>query len=186
MLKTRTAPSTSPRGEGANVPSPSGGGLGRGYLSNPCPTGTSTGTPRAVRCASNSPRSTSPDSAATISLSVWKPPVRCSATPSSPRARTSPTSAAYRSISADRYVRMDAATRRNLEITQTLRGEPAPTLLSLLDTCATNMGSRLLAHWLHHPLRDRAVLHARLEAVEQLLLPLPRKRGRAGGEGMHN
>src|SRR3989338_6937834 len=70
--------------------------------------------------------------------------------------------------SADRYVRMDAATRRNLEITQTLRGEPAPTLLSLLDTCATNMGSRQLAHWLHHPLRDRAVLGARLDAVEQL------------------
>jgi len=69
---------------------------------------------------------------------------------------------------ADEYVRMDAATRRNLEITQTLRGEPAPTLLSLLDTCATNMGSRQLAHWLHHPLRDRGVLQARLEAVEQL------------------
>ena len=70
--------------------------------------------------------------------------------------------------SADRYVRMDAATRRNLEITQTLRGEPAPTLLSLLDTCATNMGSRLLHHWLHHPLRDRVVLSERLEAVDQL------------------
>jgi len=70
--------------------------------------------------------------------------------------------------SADRYVRMDAATRRNLEITQTLRGEPAPTLLSLLDTCATNMGSRLLNHWLHHPLRNRMVLGARLDAVEQL------------------
>ena len=70
--------------------------------------------------------------------------------------------------SADRYVRMDASTRRNLEITQTLRGEAAPTLLSLLDTCATNMGSRLLANWLHHPLRDRAVLNARLQAVEQL------------------
>ncbi|MDO8990275.1 MAG: DNA mismatch repair protein MutS [Sideroxyarcus sp.] len=76
---------------------------------------------------------------------------------------------------ADEYVRMDAATRRNLEITQTLRGEPAPTLLSLLDTCGTNMGSRLLAHWLHHPLRNRAVLQARLEAVEQLntLTPNP-------------
>ena len=70
--------------------------------------------------------------------------------------------------SADRYVRMDAATRRNLEVTQTLRGELAPTLLSLLDTCATHMGSRLLANWLHHPLRDRAVLGARLGAVEQL------------------
>ena len=70
--------------------------------------------------------------------------------------------------SADQYVRMDAATRRNLEITQTLRGEPAPTLLSLLDTCATNMGSRLLANWLHHPLRDRTVLGARLDAVNNL------------------
>ncbi|MDP1997460.1 MAG: DNA mismatch repair protein MutS [Gallionella sp.] len=69
---------------------------------------------------------------------------------------------------ADQYVRMDAATRRNLEITQTLRGETAPTLLSLLDTCATNMGSRLLHQWLHHPLRDRAALGARLDAVEQL------------------
>ncbi len=74
--------------------------------------------------------------------------------------------------SAERYVRMDATTRRNLEITQTLRGEPSPTLLSLLDTCATNMGSRLLAHWLHHPLRDRSVLRARLGAVEQLQSPL--------------
>ena len=70
--------------------------------------------------------------------------------------------------SADRYVRMDASTRRNLEITQTLRGEAAPTLLSLLDTCATNMGSRLLHHWLHHPLRDRNILRARLDAVDKL------------------
>ena len=70
--------------------------------------------------------------------------------------------------SADRYVRMDPSTRRNLEITQTLRGEPAPTLLSLLDTCATNMGSRLLHQWLHHPLRDRNVLRARLDAVDKL------------------
>lgn len=70
--------------------------------------------------------------------------------------------------SADRYVRMDASTRRNLEITQTLRGESAPTLLSLLDTCATNMGSRLLHQWLHHPLRDRNILRARLDAVDKL------------------
>ena len=87
---------------------------------------------------------------------------------------------------ADEFVRMDAATRRNLEITQTLRGEVAPTLLSLLDTCATNMGSRLLAHWLHHPLRDRAALGARLEAVEQLLLPSPAGGRGAGGEGFDN
>jgi len=66
---------------------------------------------------------------------------------------------------AGEYVRLDAATRRNLELTETLRGEPAPTLFSLLDECATGMGSRLLRHWLHHPLRDRAVLVARHEAM---------------------
>src|SRR5688500_3797133 len=66
---------------------------------------------------------------------------------------------------AGEHVRLDAATRRNLELTETLRGEPAPTLFSLLDECATGMGSRLLRHWLHHPLRDRAALSARHDAV---------------------
>jgi DNA mismatch repair protein MutS len=66
---------------------------------------------------------------------------------------------------AGEYVRLDAATRRNLELTETLRGEPAPTLFSLLDECATGMGSRLLRHWLHHPLRDRSVLVGRHEAL---------------------
>jgi len=69
---------------------------------------------------------------------------------------------------ASEFVRMDAATRRNLEITETLRGEPSPTLFSLLDECATGMGSRLLRHWLHHPLRDRKALAARHEAVAAL------------------
>ena len=69
---------------------------------------------------------------------------------------------------AGEYVRLDAATRRNLELTETLRGEPAPTLFSLLDECATGMGSRLLRHWLHHPLRDRTVLTNRHAAVETL------------------
>jgi len=51
------------------------------------------------------------------------------------------------------------ATHRNLELVQTLRGESgdgAPTLLGLLDSCRTGMGSRLLRHWLTHPTRDRA------------------------------
>ena len=63
------------------------------------------------------------------------------------------------------YVRMDAATRRNLEISETLRGDPEPTLLSVLDTCTTVMGSRWLRHALHHPLRDRQIVSARLDAV---------------------
>ena len=66
------------------------------------------------------------------------------------------------------YVRMDAATRRNLELTETLRGEPAPTLFSVLDECATGMGSRLLRHWLHHPLRDHSALRERHEGVAAL------------------
>jgi len=68
-----------------------------------------------------------------------------------------------------RYLRMDPATRRNLELTETIRGETEPTLLSLLDTCATAMGSRLLRHTLHHPLTDRAALAARLDSVSELM-----------------
>ncbi len=68
----------------------------------------------------------------------------------------------------DAFVRMDGATRRSLELTETLRGTPSPTLFSLLDVCATGMGSRLLRHWLHHPLRDRAMAADRHAAVEAL------------------
>ena len=76
------------------------------------------------------------------------------------------------SLQAERdsiYVRMDAATRRNLEISETIRGERSPTLLSLLDTCSTNMGSRLLQFWLHHPLRDRVEIQKRLDSVAALI-----------------
>ncbi len=59
-------------------------------------------------------------------------------------------------------------TQRNLELTQTLRGEDAPTLLSLLDTCRTGMGSRTLRQWLTQPRRDRGVATQRLDAVEVL------------------
>ncbi|MCX7150896.1 MAG: DNA mismatch repair protein MutS [Rhodocyclales bacterium] len=67
------------------------------------------------------------------------------------------------------FLRLDAATRRNLEISETLRGEAAPTLLSLLDTCATSMGSRWLRHCLHHPLTDRGIPRSRHEAVAELI-----------------
>jgi DNA mismatch repair protein MutS len=68
----------------------------------------------------------------------------------------------------DAVVRMDGATRRSLELTETLRGTPSPTLASLLDACATGMGSRLLRHWLHHPLRDRTIAAGRHAAVAAL------------------
>ncbi|MGH8709602.1 MAG: DNA mismatch repair protein MutS, partial [Burkholderiales bacterium] len=76
---------------------------------------------------------------------------------------------AVRAERAADYLRLDAATRRNLELTETLRGELAPTLFSALDRCASGMGSRLLRHWLHHPLRDQVALGARHAAVETLL-----------------
>ncbi len=59
-------------------------------------------------------------------------------------------------------------TRRNLELTQTLRGEDSPTLFSLLDTCLTGMGSRMLKSWLLAPRRDRARAQARLDAIAAL------------------
>ena len=59
-------------------------------------------------------------------------------------------------------------TRRNLELSQTLRGESSPTLFSLLDTCATGMGSRALKSWLLSPRRDPAQAVSRLEAIGQL------------------
>ena len=75
------------------------------------------------------------------------------------------------SIHAERdsdYVQLDAATRRNLELTETLRGESAPTLLSVLDSTSSGMGTRLLRHWLHHPLRDRTILIQRRDAIGTL------------------
>ncbi len=68
----------------------------------------------------------------------------------------------------DELIDLPLSTRRNLELTQTLRGEDAPTLLSLLDTCMTGMGSRLLKTWLLQPERDRASARQRLGAIARL------------------
>ncbi|MFC4158659.1 DNA mismatch repair protein MutS [Chitinimonas lacunae] len=67
------------------------------------------------------------------------------------------------------YLTLDGATRRNLELTETIRGESHPTLFSLLDVCATAMGSRLLRHWLHHPLRRHGKIMRRRDAVASLV-----------------
>ncbi|MBG6081464.1 DNA mismatch repair protein MutS [Rubrivivax gelatinosus] len=66
-------------------------------------------------------------------------------------------------------IELPPATHRNLELVQTLRGEDSPTLLSLLDTCRTGMGSRRLRHWLTHPQRDRSEARARHEAIACLM-----------------
>jgi len=67
------------------------------------------------------------------------------------------------------FIGLDTATRRNLEITETLRGQESPTLFSLLDHCRTAMGSRLLRHWLHHAKRDQSIASARHDAIKALI-----------------
>jgi len=67
------------------------------------------------------------------------------------------------------FIGLDTATRRNLEITETLRGQESPTLFSLLDHCSTAMGARLLRHWLHHAKRDQSVARARHDAIKALI-----------------
>ena len=68
----------------------------------------------------------------------------------------------------DELIDLPQTTRRNLELTQTLRGEDKPTLFSLLDTCMTGMGSRLLKNWLLAPARDRREAQQRLNAITAL------------------
>jgi DNA mismatch repair protein MutS len=65
----------------------------------------------------------------------------------------------------DELIALPLATRRNLELVKTLRGEDSPTLFSLLDTCMTGMGSRLLKTWLLEPERNRKAAMQRLEAI---------------------
>ena len=69
----------------------------------------------------------------------------------------------------DDTVILDAATRRNLELDVNLAGGRDNTLQSVIDRSQTAMGSRLLTRWLHRPLRDRALLERRQQAIACLL-----------------
>ncbi|MDA9557463.1 DNA mismatch repair protein MutS [Vibrio sp.] len=76
-----------------------------------------------------------------------------------------------RSLTLDRQdhsVILDAATRRNLEITHNLSGGTDNTLAEILDHTATPMGSRMLKRWLHQPMRKITALNHRLDAIEEL------------------
>jgi DNA mismatch repair protein MutS len=68
----------------------------------------------------------------------------------------------------DALIDLPATTRRNLELVQTLRGEDAPTVFSLLDTCMTGMGSRMLKSWLLEPQRERTEAQHRLASIGTL------------------
>jgi DNA mismatch repair protein MutS len=64
---------------------------------------------------------------------------------------------------------MDLATRRNLELDESLAGRPDLTLAGVFDRSATAMGGRLLRRWLNRPLRDHATLRLRYHAVATLI-----------------
>jgi DNA mismatch repair protein MutS len=65
------------------------------------------------------------------------------------------------------FMTLDSATRRNLELTETIRtGSVQGSLLGVLDQTITAMGGRLLRTWLYQPLLDVDALNTRLDAVE--------------------
>jgi DNA mismatch repair protein MutS len=72
------------------------------------------------------------------------------------------------SLDAGDRVTLDATTRRNLELVETMQGDRSGTLLSTVDHTETAAGSRLLREWLTAPLQDRAEITRRHDAVESL------------------
>ena len=83
--------------------------------------------------------------------------------------RDLPHLSAITAIDAHDLVEIDPASRRNLELTENLRGEQDHTLYSVLNATRTAMGGRLLARWLTQPLRGNLEVLDRLDAVEELL-----------------
>ena len=69
----------------------------------------------------------------------------------------------------DQMVILDAATRRNLELTQNLSGGVDNTLAAVLDATSTAMGSRLLKRWIHQPVRDKSQLGRRQHVIAELI-----------------
>jgi DNA mismatch repair protein MutS len=72
--------------------------------------------------------------------------------------------------SLSHFLSLDSVTRRNLELTRTLReGRTPGSLFWALDATSTAMGARLLRRWIQQPLLDRERIEARLDAVENLV-----------------
>jgi DNA mismatch repair protein MutS len=79
-----------------------------------------------------------------------------------------------RTYSTSEFMTLDASTRRNLELTRTIRtGSVKGALLGVLDDTVTAMGGRLLRQWLNQPLLDVDKLEQRLDAVEALYQDTP-------------
>ena len=72
-------------------------------------------------------------------------------------------------IQNNNNIQLDAATRRNLELTQNLAGGTENTLASVLDKCVTPMGSRLLKRWIHQPIRQTDILLKRQKTIGEII-----------------
>ena len=69
----------------------------------------------------------------------------------------------------DKYMLIDSSTRRNLELTETMREKgKRGSLLWVLDKTKTAMGARMLRTFLEQPLIDKEEINARLDAVEEI------------------
>ncbi len=78
--------------------------------------------------------------------------------------------------STESFMTLDAATRRSLEITETMRGRGAEgSLLGILDETLTPMGGRLLRRWVGQPLLDLAAITERQNAVDVAFRNAPRR-----------
>ena len=66
---------------------------------------------------------------------------------------------------SDGYMTLDAQTRRNLELTESARGERRHSLLAVLDQTRTPMGGRLLRRWVNQPLLDLDTLRERQDGI---------------------
>ena len=71
--------------------------------------------------------------------------------------------------SRDDCLILDATTRHNLELSESISGHKQNTLSAILDHTATPMGSRLLHRWIHRPLRDHIILNKRQDSIESIL-----------------
>lgn len=73
----------------------------------------------------------------------------------------------FSTYSLNDFMVLDAETRRNLELTETLRdNKPEGSLLGVLDRTKTPMGKRMLRAWVNKPLLDLEQINARLDAVD--------------------
>ncbi len=71
-------------------------------------------------------------------------------------------------VSGRSRMQIDPSTRKNLELTESLGGKRADSLLGVLDRCVTGAGGRLMARWVAEPLLDVAEIRRRQEAVAWL------------------